>query len=258
MEIKFNPTFTYGMLFLIYIFIVVLMYLPNTEKTGIFSMLVFYLFAHILFFSDASRIQYPTEPPTYMSKSFIFWFLFVCSLFFACSLILVSIFSAKLVVAQTKTVTNLPADTSKQGVISNYKTIFVVGETLLLFVLFMFMLFKKPINEYLSASILFLLFVIFIATYFPLSAYFSLVPFLPFSIVNVLAFVLAIVTAIGALSTGFLIYILYKLFVPSVPLNLLDLLVEYIFYIILFVILTTSTYSLFSSIWLYQQVKRII
>ena len=118
---KFDVPFTYISILLVYIFIIVLLYLPKTETMGFLSLFIWYFFAHVFLFSDLFK-----EDRRWQTV-----YLLIVSLLLFCSLFLMIYYFIKYINAGNVVQTSdaIYASDLMTGV---YKIVFIVCEFVLL------------------------------------------------------------------------------------------------------------------------------
>jgi len=117
---KFDVPFTYISILLVYIFIIVLLYLPETEVMGFLSLFFWYFFAHIFLFSDLFKDDRYNQG----------WLLLIISLLLFCSLFFMIFYFINYINAQNNV--NQKTNPEIIELTGMYKIFFIVCEFVIL------------------------------------------------------------------------------------------------------------------------------
>jgi hypothetical protein len=180
---KLDILFTYLAIFVTFIFISIILYLPNMETVGFFILLIWYFCAHVFLFSQLKPLD---------GKWFL---LIVAPIILLMSLNFIVLYLVKFTNAQDYSVVNYSTNVFER-ILENYKTIFMVCEVFIL-TLIANELFLQNTFPSLNPSPLFLLiisimFVLFLILYYSIA---SKPDFQDFG--NILAFKWAIGLSLG-------------------------------------------------------------
>jgi hypothetical protein len=244
---KINIYFAYSAILIIYIFIIIQLYLPNTETIGLFTLFVWFILSHTFIFSQFKNFS-----------------AFAVSIVLLMSLIFVNFYFMRKIFAQDVSLSNIPPTNHEEKiVIDNFKIIFIVSEFLLLLYIILSNInvgFKTNISNTFFTFVNIFYFSFFILLFYIFSNYSSDSQ----KNKNIESFKWAFGTTI---ILNFIIWFIFSFIVYFLLKNLnlydanafMSFLIKYFFECIFFLsILLMSFYSLDMSYWLYSSSELII